>query len=49
MWKLGLMDFHNQKLYVLSLRIEFLKRFDKSPIIFEDNIILRLTDEIELE
>lgn len=49
MVKLGLMDIHTQKLYVLSLRIAFLNRFNKSPIIFEDNVILRLSGEIEME
>lgn len=49
MFRLGLMDVHNQKLYVLALRIEFLKRFNKTPIIFEDNIILRLTKKIDIK
>jgi len=40
MLKLGLMDVHAQKLYVLTLRIEFLERFDRTPILFEDNINL---------
>lgn len=32
--KLKLRDTHSQKLYVLCLRIEFLKRYNKSPILF---------------
>jgi len=46
--RLGLRDFHFQKLYALALRIEFLRRFGKSPINLEENHIIRLTDEIEL-
>jgi hypothetical protein len=48
MVRLGLSDYHTQKLYVLSLRIEFLTRFDKSPVLFEENLVIRLTEEIEL-
>ncbi|HIB46883.1 MAG TPA: hypothetical protein EYN07_02350 [Flavobacteriaceae bacterium] len=48
MFRLGLMDVHIQKLYVLALRIEFIRRFGKAPIVFEDNIILRLTEKIDI-
>ena len=31
------------------MRIEFLKRFDKSPVILEDDIIISLSGKIKLE
>jgi len=48
MLRIGFRNFHFQKLYILALRIEFLRRFDKSPILFEENHIIKLTVEIEL-
>lgn len=46
--RIGLYGCRFHKLYALALRTEFIRRFDKSPIIFEENHIIRLTDEIEL-
>ena len=46
MVKLGFIEFYFQKIYLLALRIEFLKRFDNSPILLEENYIIKLTGEI---
>ena len=45
--KTGIVGVHAQGLYLLAMRIEFLRRFDKSPVRFEDNCVIGLSGEIE--
>ena len=45
----GLFGVHAQALYIIALRFELLKRFNKSPITVKDNCIIGFTGKIKLE
>jgi len=38
----GLVAAHGQALYLIAMRIAFLRLFESSPIMFEDNCIIKL-------
>lgn len=45
----GIVGDHGQGLHLIAMRIEFLKRFDKSPVILQENIIISLSGKIKLQ
>ena len=44
---LGILGVHAQALKLLELRKAFIKRFDKSPILIEDDIVISLMGKID--
>ena len=48
-WNVGIVGSHLQAVSYYALHIAFKKRFGVSPILIEDEIILSLTEPIELK
>ena len=48
-WEVGIVGSHLQAVSYYALHITFKKRFGVSPILIEDEIILSLTEPIELK
>ncbi len=48
-WKVGIVGSHAQAVSYYALHVAFTKRFEKSPILIEDKIILSLTDPIKVD
>jgi len=48
-WNVGIVGSHLQAVSYYALHIAFKKRFGVSPILIEDDIILSLTEPIELK
>ena len=48
-WRVGIVGSHLQAVSYYALHIAFKKRFGVSPILIEDEIILSLTEPIELK
>ncbi|SRX73355.1 hypothetical protein [Aequorivita antarctica] len=46
--KLGIVGVHAQGLRLLAMRLAFIRRFNKSPIEFTDNCIIRISDCFEI-
>jgi hypothetical protein len=46
--KIGILGSHRQGQVLIALHHAFLKRFQKSPILFEENILISLTEPIFL-
>ena len=46
--KCGIVGVHQQALYLIALRLEFIERFGESPILIEDNIVISLSGKIAL-
>ena len=45
--KIGIVGAHAQGLHLLAMRAEFIKRFNRSPVILEDDIIISLSGKIK--
>ena len=48
-WEVGIVGSHLQAVSYYALHITFKKRFGVSPILIDDDIILSLTEPIELK
>jgi hypothetical protein len=47
--KIGILAAYGQAVYLVSMRYVFLERFQKSPVLINDKIILKLSGMVKLE